>query len=209
MATLILVRHAKSEWNALGLWTGWQDVSLSDEGRRQAIETAEQIRNIPIHAALSSNLKRTKETLAIILDELGSDVPPRADPAFNERNYGVFTGKNKWEVKKELGEEAFMALRRDWDHPIPDGESLKDVYERVVPRFSQEVLPILIDGKNTIIVSHGNTLRALVKNLESISDEDISDVEIGVGEAYVYKLDNKGNIVSKQICAENTERGKI
>jgi 2,3-bisphosphoglycerate-dependent phosphoglycerate mutase len=209
MAKLILVRHAKSEWNKLGLWTGLQDISLSDEGRVAALETARQLADIDIHAAYSSKLNRARETLSIILEALDQDMMPVAHEALNERDYGEFTGKNKWEVKEKIGEEEFQKLRRSWDYPVPAGESLKDVYHRVSKYYDEEISPGLILDKNTIIVAHGNSLRALMKHLEEISDEDISGVEIGVGEAHVYTLDKNGSVLAKEVRAENAQRGKI
>jgi len=209
MGHLILVRHAKSQWNALGKWTGLHDISLSDEGRAQAAETAVHLKGIDIHKAYTSALKRAKETLEIIVEYLGISAPVIAHPALNERDYGIFTGENKWGVKEKIGEAEFQKIRRGWDTPIEGGETLKDVHDRVVPYFKEHVLPDVKAGKNALIVAHGNSLRALVKHLEDISDEAIADVEIGVGEAHVYRLDKEGKIISKHIRAENAQKGKI
>jgi 2,3-bisphosphoglycerate-dependent phosphoglycerate mutase len=210
MGQLILVRHAKSQWNSLGLWTGWKDIPLSDEGREQAAATAEQLRGMRIDRAYTSDLKRCTETLDIILDRLGDrDVPVIVEPTIKERDYGIFTGKNKWEIKKEVGEEKFQRIRRGWDEPIPEGETLKDVHARVVPYFEEHILGDIATGKNVMLVTSGNALRALVKHLENISEEAIADVEIGVGEAHIYQLDENGTMLSKEIRAENALRGKI
>ena len=122
-----------------------------------------------------------------------------ADAALNERDYGDLTGKNKWEVKEQLGEEEFLKIRRSWDYPPKNGESLKNVYERVVPFYESRILPELKNGKNVIIAAHGNSLRALVKFLENIPDEEISKLEMKLGEPYVYEIDETGKIVSKEI----------
>lgn len=210
MGHLILVRHAKSEWNALGKWTGWQDIPLSDEGRAQAADTAEQLRGLRIDSAYTSDLKRCTETLDIILDRLGiEDVPVVVAPALKERDYGIFTGKNKWEIKKEVGEEKFQRIRRGWNEPIAEGETLKDVHARVVPYFDEHILREALEGKHVMIVSSGNALRTIAKHLENISDKDIASLEIGVGEAHVYHLDEQGMLLSKHIRAENAEKGKI
>ncbi len=210
MATLILVRHAKSEWNDLGKWTGWQDVSLAEEGLQQAADTAEQLRTITIDKAYVSDLKRCTQTLSIILERLGlAHIPVVVDPAIKERDYGVFTGKNKWEIKEQIGEAAFQKLRRGWNTSIEKGETLQDVYNRAVPYFTQTILPDVMGGKNVLVVSSGNSLRAIVKYLEHISDEAIADVEIGVGEAYLYTMNKKGEVTSKEIRAENAQKGKI
>ena len=210
MAKLILVRHAKSQWNALGKWTGWQDVSLADEGRVQAAETADQLRGLAIDRAYTPDQERSRETLNIILDRLKiKDIPVVVAPQLKERNYGIFTGKNKWEVKKEVGEEKFQRIRRGWNEPIPEGETLKDTYDRVVPYFKKHVLIGIEKGESVLIVSSGNALRAIVKYLENISEEAIADLEIGVGEAHVYELDEHGKIISKHIRAEKKDKGKI
>ncbi|RJQ34089.1 2,3-diphosphoglycerate-dependent phosphoglycerate mutase [Candidatus Parcubacteria bacterium] len=210
MAKLILVRHAKSAWNAEGKWTGWADPSLSSDGRDQAKETAKQLHGLDIHKAYSSVLRRAHETLDIILEHIGlSHIDKVQHAALNERDYGEFTGKNKWEVKQEVGDERFQRIRRGWDEPIPGGETLKNVHDRVVPYYKKTIHPDLLAGFNVAIVAHGNSLRALVKHLESISEEEIADLEIGVGEAHVYEMDAKGKIIGKEIRAENVQKGKI
>src|SRR3989344_2461359 len=128
MARLILVRHTKSEWNALGLWTGWTDVPLHEEGKTQAIETATHMRNLVVDRAYTSKLLRVRDTWKIIQKPLGGDIPTVETTALNERHYGIYTGKNKWEIQKQVGEEEFKRIRRSWDHPIPEGETLEDVY---------------------------------------------------------------------------------
>lgn len=210
MTYLILVRHAKSEWNSLGLWTGLTDVSLSEEGKAEARQTAQHLQNIPIHKTLSSNLKRTVETLDLIKEELKlHHLPTERHEALNERNYGIYTGKNKWQIKAEVGEEVFKKMRRGWDHPMPEGETLKDVHTRVVPFYKEKIHPELQNGSNILVVAHGNSLRALVKHLENLTEEEVSDLEIGIAEAYVYSIDKDGRIIEKEIRSENKNRGKI
>ena|SRR3989344_3898127 len=209
MAKLILIRHTKSEWNALGLWTGWTDVPLADEGREQAKTTAEHVRDLTINRAYTSTLKRVKETWDIIQKTLGWNVPTAEDAALNERHYGVYTGKNKWEIQKEVGEDEFKRIRRSWNHPIPKGETLEDVYKRAVPFFEKEILPQLKAGKTIALIASGNSLRALVKRLENLSEEEVLNLEFGIGEAYVYEIDPSGTIVSKEIRAANAEKGKV
>lgn len=210
MAKLILVRHSKSEWNALGKWTGWTDVDLNEEGRNDAIRTAEALKDIKLDQAFTSKLKRAQQTLEIVLKEIAqTDVPTTQTAAMNERNYGVYTGKNKWEVKEEVGEEEFQNIRRGWEHPIPEGETMKKVYERVVPFYENDVLPLLKQNKNVILAAHGNSLRALVKYLENLSIDDLMALEFGIGEAYVYDIDETGKVVKKEIRAKNPLAGKI
>lgn len=210
MAYLVLVRHGKSEWNALGLWTGHTDVDLNDEGIKEARLAAKYLNDIPLHLAHTSKLKRAKQTLEEIKSALKlSHLPTFENEALNERHYGIHTGKNKWEVKKEIGEEEFNKLRRNWDYPVLEGETLKDVHARVVPYFEKKILRDLKKGKNIIVAAHGNSLRALVKHLEKIADEDIADVEIGTGELHIYEVDNKGKVLSKEIRATNASKVKV
>src|SRR5260221_1814080 len=199
MEYLVLVRHGQSEWNAKGLWTGWTDVNLSETGREEARQAGSLIQNIAIAIAFTSALKRASQTLDEIKKVLGKDIPTISDKALNERNYGDLTGKNKWEIQKEFGEEQFLKWRRGWDEPIKNGETLKDVYARVVQYYQEIILPHLEKGENVLIAAHGNSLRALVKYLENISDTDITHLEIATGEVYVYEIDDKGKIIHKEI----------
>ncbi len=203
MAYLILVRHGESVWNKQDLWTGLTDVSLSEKGKEESQKAGELIKSdligFKIDEAYSSPLKRSTETFDEIVRVLGYQVPLTVNKALNERDYGQLTGKNKWELKKEYGEEKFQKIRRAWDYEIPGGETLKDVYNRVVPYYENEILPKLKNGKNILIVAHGNSLRALVKFLENISDENIASLEIPTGGVYIYQIDNEGKIISKEI----------
>lgn len=199
MVNLILVRHSESEWNRKGLWTGLTDIGLSKEGKEKARLAGEKLKGFSIDLAFTSVLIRAKQTLDEIKGILGLDVPTFEDKALNERDYGIYTGKNKWEIKKEVGEEQFQEIRRGWDIPIKNGESLKDVYERTIPYYQTEILPKLKEGKNVIVVAHGNSLRALVKYLENISDEDVQKLEIATGQIYIYSLNDQGTITSKEI----------
>lgn len=199
MATLVLVRHGKSEWNKLGKWTGWTDVDLTEDGVEEAKATGEELKDIHFDIAYTSDLKRAIETLDEIKKVIGQeDLQTVQNKALNERNYGDFTGKNKWEIKQEVGEEKFNRIRRSFEEPIPHGETLKDVYQRVVPYYQTEILPKLKEGKNVLVAAHGNSLRALVKYLDNISDEAISQLEIATGQAIVYIIDQSGHILSKQ-----------
>lgn len=216
MSKLILVRHGKSAWNELGLWTGWKDIPLNEQGILDATKAGQQLKDIRIDIAYTSKLQRAKQTLDQILKTLSSLNSPTSSiiplietEAVNERNYGIYTGKNKWEVKEQLGEEEFQKLRRSWEYPIPEGETMKDVYNRIVPYYQQTILPQLKEGKNIIIVAHGNSLRALVKYLEDLSEEQLSNLEFGIGEVYIYDINKEGEATQKQIRAENPNRGKV
>jgi 2,3-bisphosphoglycerate-dependent phosphoglycerate mutase len=210
MAYLALVRHGESEWNALGLWTGWRDVSLTDTGREEARRAAEALRDVRFDVAYTSKLVRAHQTLDEIKQELETpDLGTVEAVELNERDYGDLTAKNKWDVQKEYGDEQFQKWRRSWDYPVPGGETLKDVHARVAPYYDQHILPDLKAGKNVIVAAHGNSLRALVKHLENVPDDQIPLLEIGTGEVYVYDVDPSGKIVSKDIRAANPQRGKV
>ena len=209
MAYLILVRHGTSVWNALGLWQGWTDIPLAQKGKEDALRAAESLRGIRIDRAYTSVLKRAKETWEIMKDALGIAPPTVEHQALNERHYGIYQGKNKWQVKEDVGEEEFQRIRRSWDHPIPEGETLEDVYKRIVPYYQEHILPDLVAGKNVVLTAHGNSLRALVKYLEDLSIAEVLKLEFGIGEAYVYEVDEKGKVAGKEIRAANPHKGKV
>ncbi|MDP2648313.1 MAG: histidine phosphatase family protein [Patescibacteria group bacterium] len=199
MAHLVLIRHGTSEYNKQGLWTGLTDVELAPEGREDARRAGESIRDIPIHKVHVSALKRTHQTLSEIREVLGLVVEHKMHPALNERDYGQYAGKNKWQVRDEVGEEEFHNIRRGWDAVVIGGENLKDVYARVVPYFEEHILPDLRAWHNVLVVAHGNSLRALVKHLEEIADEHIHKLEIGFGDVYCYEFDEEGKVKGKEI----------
>lgn len=199
MVYLVLVRHGESVWNAKGLWTGLVDVSLSEKGKEEAVLAAKALQNIKFNVGFTSTLKRSIETIEEIKNRLQEEFPIYQNKALNERDYGEMTGKNKWEIKKKLGKEEFLKIRRAWNYPIKGGETLKDVYDRVVPYYRKQILPELKAGKNVLVVAHGNSLRALVKYLDKIKDIDIPKLEIATGEIDVYKIDKNGNILSKEV----------
>lgn len=198
MGILVLVRHGQSEWNAKGLWTGWTDIPLSKEGIKEAAAVGSQLSDIDFDLGYTSVLIRAKQTLEEIQKQLRQSFPIIETKALNERNYGVYTGKNKWEIKETLGEEEFLKLRRSWDYPIEQGESLKQVYERVIPYYTAEILPKLEKGKHILIAAHGNSLRALLKYLDHVPDDEISKVELATGEAIVYEINTDGSVLSKK-----------
>ncbi len=210
MAQLILVRHGISEWNKKGWWTGWKDPDLAEEGYEEARKAGKKLKDFKIDKAYTADLKRTIQTLDEIKKELKKkNIPTVVDWHLRERNYGDLAGKNKWDVKKQYGDEQFMKWRRGWDEPIPNGETLKDVYNRVYPYYKSTILKDLMSGKNIIISASGNSLRALVKYIENISERDIPKLEIGTGEVYVYEIDKTGKMKSKKILATNPKKGKI
>ncbi|MCL5010542.1 MAG: histidine phosphatase family protein [Patescibacteria group bacterium] len=200
MAYLALIRHGYSFYNIKGLWTGWMDPELTPEGKKEAEKAAFSLKDIHFSIGYTSPQIRHKETLGIVKDVLGlNTMSTVVSPQLKERNYGVYTGKNKWEVERQLGKEAFKKLRRGWNYPVPGGESLKDVYKRVVNYYQKEILPKLKNNENVIVSSSGNAIRSLVKFMERIPDNKIADLEIAPGEAYLYELDSNGNVLKKEI----------
>jgi len=207
MAYLVLVRHGQSEWNLLGQWTGLTDVSLTDDGRKEARRAASTLEDIDLHRAYTSKLQRAKHTLDEIVEHLGrKDLLRTEHDELNERDYGDLTGKNKWQVKDEHGEEKFNLWRRSWDHPVPGGETLKDVSERVLPFYEKHILEDLKNGKNVIVAAHGNSLRALIKYLEGVADEEAHTVEIMTGEVLVYEIDDSGKLIKKEVRLTNDNK---
>jgi 2,3-bisphosphoglycerate-dependent phosphoglycerate mutase len=173
---------------------------LSANGFHQAAQIGEALKDIKIDEAFCSLQIRTKETLEGILDGSGQiEVPYERSGDINERDYGDYTGMNKWEVRDKVGEEEFNSIRRDWNHPITNGETLKDVHERAVPFYQHVILPRLKEGKTILVVSHGNSIRALMKYIESISDEDIASVEMLFGTILDYKVKEDGTVDAKSL----------
>ena len=198
-----------SEYNKKGIWTGWDDPGLTPEGIEDAKRAGAAIKDIDFDYAYSSDLKRAIETLDEALQAVGEvKINVSVNWELKERSYGDYTRKNKWEVKEAVGEEEFQRIRRDWDHPIPNGESLKQVNERIWPFFEKEILPKLKEGKNVLVASSGNSFRALLKTFENIPDSEIGNLEFGIGEAWVYEVDANGKIVSKEIRNKNPLAGK-
>ena len=232
MSNLILVRHGQSEWNLENRFTGWVDVDLSPKGKLEACKAGELIKEkkIKFDYFFTSYQKRAINTLKLILNTLGiKDDHIIKAWQLNERHYGSLTGLNKDEMKKKLGEKKVHEFRRSWDispdplsknnpyHPvnieayrdiplenIPDTESLKDTYERVLPYFTKEIQNKLIN-KNILISAHGNSLRAICKFLFKLSEDKIPKLEIPTGNPLFISLDN--NKIIKCYYLDN-ERAK-
>lgn len=198
--TLIIARHHESQWNKAGMWTGTRDVHLTEYGFLKSNEMGALLTQVPIDQAYASMQVRAIETLSCMLNTLMLyHVPAEYVHALDERDYGDYTGKNKWEMEKLIGEEAFESMRRDWDYPIPHGETLRMVYERVVPFYRAVILPLLAAGENVLVVSHGNALRALTIYLESIPTEKARDVEMLFGAVVLYRVDEEGRMINKEV----------
>ncbi len=204
---LIISRHSESEWNLTGQWTGFTDVNLTPKGHADAQVIGRMLSGYPFDGVYTSLPKRAQQTMFSILGENNSSNAPAITltDKINERDYGDMTGKNKWEVKDEIGEEAFNGIRRGWDYPVPGGETLKDVSARVIPYFESEMLPKLKVGENILMAAHGNSIRALVKYLDKVADEDVAQVEMGFGQVLVYDFDEDGEIVNREVLQAEVE----
>jgi len=198
---LLVTRHHESEWNKLGKWTGVVDVHLSPLGFEGSRKMGELLKNYKIDYIFTSTQSRAKETLNEMLGAMNNNknIPTEEARELNERDYGNYTGKNKWDIEKELGHDQFVTLRRGWNTPIPNGESLKMVYERSVPFFINNILSILKKDKNVLIVAHGNSIRSIIKYIENIGNEEISKVEMPFGDIIIYDLDKDGHMLDKKV----------
>lgn len=190
MAKLFLVRHGQSQWNLENRFTGWQDVDITELGQEEARQAGLALANEPIDIAYTSTLIRAQHTLRIILHEMGDPhIPIVIDAALNERGYGKLEGLNKAETAQKYGAEQVHIWRRSFDVPPPGGESLKDTYERVIPYYQRFIEPKLKEGKNVLVVAHGNSLRALIMFLEHLSPEQILEREIATGQPIKYQIE--------------------
>ncbi|GAB2455973.1 phosphoglyceromutase [Nocardioides hungaricus] len=215
---LVLLRHGESEWNAENLFTGWVDVPLNDKGRAEGAHAGELIRDAGVlpDVVHTSLLRRAINTAALALDVADRHwIPVRRSWRLNERHYGDLQGRNKKETLEAYGEEQFMLWRRSFDVPpppigddsewsqagqpqyadlgeeLPRTECLKDVIERFLPYWESSIVPDLRAGRTVLVAAHGNSLRALVKHLDGIGDEDIAGLNIPTGMPLVYELDEQ------------------
>ena len=231
MGKLIAIRHGQSTWNAENRFTGWVDVDLSEKGVAEAEQSGKLIKelNIDFDICFTSYLKRAINTLEIILEVLGKDIKYIKAVENNERHYGSLTSLVKSEERAKLGEEQFKKYRRSWDvrppsldknskysshkdplyknlNNIPDTESLKDTYERVVPYYEKNIEKLLKENKNIILSAHGNSIRALGKKIFNISDEKIAFLEIPTGNPLVIDFDNLGNVLGAKYLDESRKK---
>ena len=225
---LVLCRHGQSDWNLKNLFTGWTDVDLTDLGRQEAIDAGRILREMGFEfdIAYTSVLKRAIRTLWIMLDELDSMwIPVVRDWRLNERHYGALQGLNKAETAAKYGDDQVLVWRRSYSTPpppleasderhpshdkryagisgLPSTESLKTTLERVKPCWDEHIVPQLKEGKNVLIAAHGNSLRALVKMLDDVSDDDIVGFNIPTGIPMSYELDDSLRPVSREFLGD-------
>jgi len=207
---LVLLRHGESVWNKENRFTGWTDVALSEKGVAEAHAAGKELKKqgFVFDVAFTSVLKRAIDTLQIVLDEMQlQNIKIVKDWRLNERHYGALQGLNKADMAKQYGEEQVQIWRRSFDVRPPalkkakEGEplceSLKDTIQRVLPCWKDDIAPLVKQGKRVIISAHGNSLRALIKHLDSISDKDIVGVEIPTGIPLIYELDQELKVTNK------------
>lgn len=200
LGKLIIARHHESEWNKLGIWTGRRDRHLTPYGFTKSEEMGMLIKGVRIDQAFASMQVRSIETLSSMLDTVGDyNVPTEHSSALNERDYGDYTGKSKWEVEKLIGVDMWNNIRREWDCPVPNGETLRMVYDRVLPFYLGKIMPLIREGKNVLVVSHGNAIRALMKYIENVSDKEVKHIEMLFGAVVVYDIDADGHMVHKEV----------
>ncbi|MEQ1680510.1 MAG: 2,3-bisphosphoglycerate-dependent phosphoglycerate mutase [Nitrospira sp.] len=197
MARLVLLRHGESQWNLENRFTGWVDVPLSPKGIEEAKQAGEKLRELTFHRAFTSVLTRANETLRLVLEAIGqTTIPIEKDKALNERMYGDLQGLNKAETAKQYGDAQVKIWRRSYDVRPPGGESLKDTAERALPYYEKMIKPCVLKGETIIIAAHGNSLRALVMELEQLSKEEVLELNIPTGMPLLYELDDSGKVLS-------------
>ena len=191
MSKLILVRHGQSTYNLENRFTGWKDVELTEQGKREAVNCASLLESYTFNVAYTSVLKRAKNTLEIIMDNMNhKDIYIYESQALNERDYGDLVGQNKKEAAQEHGEEQVQIWRRSYDTPPPGGESLKMTAERTLPYFKEKVLPHIYNGENVILSAHGNSIRSIVMELLKFTPNEILKTEIGWCEPWIFTFND-------------------
>lgn len=233
---LVIIRHGQSLWNKENLFTGWTDVRLSDQGIEEAKKGGKLLKeaNFDFDIAYTSLLKRAIHTLDYVLDEMDrSWLPVIKDYHLNERHYGALQGLNKAETAKKEGEDQVLLWRRSYDvkppkldvsderapqnqeqyrgidkASLPLHESLKTTIERAVPYFEEEIKPRMLNGERVLIVAHGNSIRALVKYFENLSNDEIVGVNIPTGVPLVYEFDDDFNVLSKEYLGDQEKLAK-
>jgi 2,3-bisphosphoglycerate-dependent phosphoglycerate mutase len=227
MPLLVLLRHGQSQWNLENRFTGWWDVSLSEQGIEEAVAAGALMkeRGLDFDICFTSLLTRAIKTLDLALESMGRLwLPVRKNWRLNERHYGGLTGLNKQEMREKVGDEQVKIWRRSFDVPppplergsqwdvssdprysgidVPETESLKDTIERVLPYWEEAIAPALRNGERVLIAAHGNSIRALVKHLSNIGDDEIVGVEIPTGQPLVYELADDLTVLDSYYLSE-------
>lgn len=201
MPKLILVRHGQSLWNLEDRFTGWIDVPLTDLGKEEARAAGKKLAGTKIDVAYTSDLTRAQTTLNLMLDEMGVDVPTIRNKALNERHYGDLQGLNKARTAEKYGAEQVKVWRRSYDVPPPgaEGESLEMTAARTLPFFERCILGDIAQGKNVLVVAHGNSNRSIVMDLDKLSREQVLELNLGTAVPVVYDLSESGEVLGKEI----------
>jgi 2,3-bisphosphoglycerate-dependent phosphoglycerate mutase len=198
-AKLVLIRHGQSLWNLENRFTGWVDVPLTEKGREEARAAAEQVRDLRFQVAYTSVLRRAEETLEIVLRCLHQSPPVIRDQALNERHYGDLQGLNKAETAARYGDEQVHVWRRSYDVAPPNGESLAQTAARTLPFFERAILGDLKQGKNVLVVAHGNSNRSIVMQLDRLGPNEVVRLELATGVPLVYTMSRDGQVVAKEV----------
>lgn len=199
MAKLILVRHGQSLWNLEDRFTGWVDVPLTDLGREEARRAGQKLAGIQIDVAYTSGLTRAQDTLSIICESIGISLPTIKDEALNERHYGDLQGLNKARTAEKYGAEQVHIWRRSYDVPPPNGESLEMTAARTLPFFDRCIMGDIAQGKNVLVVAHGNSNRSIVMSLDKMTKEEVLALNLGTAIPVIYDLTAEGEVTSKVI----------
>lgn len=199
MPKLVLIRHGQSLWNLENRFTGWVDVPLTAQGEGEATKAGETLKGMQFDVAYTSALYRAQRTLELVLAAMGVKIPIIRDQALNERHYGDLQGLNKAETAKRYGDDQVKIWRRSYATPPPNGEALKNTAERTLPFFERCILGDIKQGKNVLVVAHGNSNRSIVMQLDKLSEQEVLELNLDTGVPLVYELDNEGNVLSKQV----------
>ena len=199
MPRLVLVRHGQSLWNLQNRFTGWVDVPLTATGEDEARRAGERLRGQRFDVAYTSALVRAQETLRLILETSGIDVPVIRDAKLNERDYGDLAGLDKAATAERYGAEQVHIWRRSFDVAPPGGESLKDTATRTIPFFERAVLEDVRAGRDVLVVAHGNSNRSIVMRLDGLDEQAVTSLELATGVPLVYELDTTGAVLAKDV----------
>jgi 2,3-bisphosphoglycerate-dependent phosphoglycerate mutase len=197
--TLVLVRHGQSLWNLQNRFTGWVDVPLTALGEQEARAAGERLKGMSFDVAYTSALRRAQDTLTLIMETAGLDVPIIRDEALNERHYGDLQGLNKAETAQRYGADQVHTWRRSFATPPPNGEALKDTAARTLPFFERAILGDIRMGHDVLVVAHGNSNRSIAMHLDQLDEQQVLDLELATGVPVVWELDTDGNVLERSV----------